>query len=140
LRKRDTIRSSTPSSWRRAGAIGGVIDKRDKASAREKNPDLFQKLEGLETASVFFDSVSDGFMMSGLAYLPDQAQAGELYSYLADRKSQVLSKEGANVFLGSFLVMSNIIRDENFVRWNLHLTEKAFTDLWNTKMILKPGQ
>ena len=87
--------------------------------------------------SLFFEPVQDGFLTSILACLPEQKQSKEFYDFLIQLKQHVLNVEGANVFLCSFLFMSDIKLDRNFVRWDVHLTLSTLTELWNTNFILK---
>lgn len=105
---------------------------------RQNYPDIFKKISAIQYISLFFEQTYDGFLASALAYLPEQGHPIELYNYLNKNKQSFLNVEGANVFLCSFLVMSDIILDGNYVRWNSHLTVDALTKLWNTKVIVKP--
>ncbi len=97
--------------------------------------EVLNKIRTLEYVSLFFEPVQDGFLTSILAYLPEQQHSKELYDFLIQLKEHFLNVEGANVFLCSFLLMSDIELDRNFVRWDVHLTLSTLTQLWDTKFI-----
>jgi hypothetical protein len=116
-----------------------VLQTKDAASFRENNSDLCRRLSEVECASLFFEPAPDGFLASGLAWLKEKTVAKGLHAYLSSWKGNLLKSEGANVFLCSFLISSEVMQDEHYVRWNLHLTEKSLKNLWNTKVVLKPA-
>ena len=62
----------------------------------------------------------------------------EVYDFLKARKSSLLTKEGANVFAASFLILSHLQNSGSYVQGSFQLTNKAMEELWNTKMIVKP--
>jgi hypothetical protein len=99
--------------------------------------EIMNTIRSLEYLSLFFEPAQDGFLTSILAYLPEQKRSKELYDFLGQLKQNVLNVEGANVFLCSFLLMSDIELDGNFVRWDVHLTMSTLAELWNTKFIQK---
>jgi len=96
------------------------------------------QMQAIEYLSVFFEMAEDGFLVNALACLPGAPQAKRLGAYLAGRRDALLKTEGSNVLFCSFLVMSQVAADDRYVRGSLHLTGKAFGDLWNTKVIVKP--
>jgi len=116
-----------------------VLQTKDAASFRERNSELCRRLSEIECASLFFETAPDGFLASGLAWLTEKSGAKGLHTYLSGWRSNLLKSEGTNVFLCSFLLSSEVMQDESYVRWNLHLTEKALKNLWNTRVILKPA-
>lgn len=87
--------------------------------------------------SLFFEPTDDGFLTSILAYLSEEKHSKELYDFLTELKQSVLNVDGANVFLCSFLLMSDIELDRNFVRWDVHLTLNTLAELWSTKFVQK---
>ena len=95
-------------------------------------------MKPIEYLSVFFELAEDGFLVNALACLPDAAQAKRLGAYLVKRRNALLTTDGANVLFCSFLVMSRVAADDHYVKGALHLTGKAFGELWNTKVIVKP--
>ena len=111
------------------------VDELKKGAPGEM--EVLDKIRTLEYVSLFFDPVQDGFLTSILAYLPEQRHSKELYDFLIELKQQILNVEGANVFLCSFLLMSDIELDRNFVRWDVHLTLSTLAELWDTKFIQK---
>lgn len=115
-----------------------VFTKSDELTREwpEEN-EVINTIRSLEYLSLFFEPAEDGFLTSILAYLPEQKRSKELYDFLGQLKQNFLNVEGANVFLCSFLLMSDIELDGNFVRWDVHLTMSTLAELWNTKFIQK---
>ena len=118
----------------RPNAVMKVDDLKNKSPGEIE---VLNRFRTLEYVSLFFEPVQDGFLTSILACLPEQKQSKEFYDFLIQLKQHVLNVEGANVFLCSFLLMSDIKLDRNFVRWDVHLTLSTLTELWNTNFILK---
>jgi len=115
-----------------------ILNVKDLRQWRRDNRRFHKALEPIEYLSVFFEMAEDGFLVNALACLPGAAEAKSLGTYLAERRDALLKKEGANVLFCSFLVMSRVACDERYVKGTLHLTVKAFLELWNTKVIVKP--
>jgi len=116
-----------------------VLKTKDASSFREKNSELCRRLSEIECAALFFEPAPDGFLASGLAWLREKSGANGLHAYLSDWRSNLLKNEGANVFLCSFLIASEVMEDGRYVRWDLHLTEKSLKNLCDTRVILKPA-
>jgi len=114
-----------------------VLEVQEFKAQSEEYSELFSKISSIECASLFFDSTHDGLLVSALGYVPEQGRSAELYSFLNEIKRNFLDVEGSNVFLCSFLIMSNTLLDGMYVRWNTHLTESALFELWETKVVRK---
>ena len=99
--------------------------------------EVLNRIRTLEYVSLFFEPTDDGFLTSILAYLSEEKHSKELYDFLTELKQSVLNVDGANVFLCSFLLMSDIELDRNFVRWDVHLTLNTLAELWSTKFVQK---
>lgn len=105
--------------------------------AELKGLPVLDALRQVEAASVFFELAGDGLLVQSVGFAGDEEKATELQKTLSDRKKMLLTTEGANVFLASFLVLSNITADGPFVRGSFRITATALEELWNTKFVLK---
>ena len=114
-----------------------VLNMAEIKKMKQQHPDIFERISTIEYTSLFFEPTHDGVLASLLAYLPEKQKSNELYYYLRETKQNLLTVEGANVFLCSFLMLSDVVLDGNYVRWNSHLTVDALTKLWITKVLLK---
>lgn len=114
-----------------------LLESDEVAAQRRRNPDLFAKMSILQCASFFSEPVPDGLLITALGCVTDRQRAQELYSFLTNTKTNALDVNGANVFLGSFLVLSDITMDGEFVRWDLQLTLRALEKLWKTEFVRK---
>jgi len=114
-----------------------LLEANEIAAERQQNPEIFTKLSTLQCASLFSQSAADGLLVTALGCTSDQQHAQELHSFLTSTKRDSLEVSGANVFLGSFLVLSDIALDGEFVQWDLHLTVQGLEKLWETKFIKK---
>ena len=120
-----------------AGRPEVVLETNEVAAERRRNPELFARMSAVQSASLFSEAAPDGLLITALGCAADRQRAQDLYSFLTNSKRNALDVDGANVFLGSFLVMSDIAVEEDFVRWDLQLTERALERLWETRFVRK---
>ncbi len=109
-------------------------------SFKEAQPAFAQRLSGQDFISVSFEQASDGATARALTFFSDTAKAKNFHEYLENWRKSILKKEGANIFFCSFLISSETSVEGTFVRWNLHLTRKALSDLMKTKVVLVPSE
>ncbi len=95
-------------------------------------------MQKLECVSLAFSGANDGLLTNALGYAPDADEAKLVYDYLKARKSDLLSKEGSNVFAASFLILSELNSSGPYVQGSFRLTAKSLEELWKTKVIVKP--
>ncbi|MBN2316732.1 MAG: hypothetical protein JXM79_22585 [Sedimentisphaerales bacterium] len=114
-----------------------ILETDEIASERQRYPELFSQVSQLECASFFSEPAADGLLVTALGCVKDPQSASDLYAFLTDSKRNTLDVDGANVFLGSFLVLSDVTLDGQFVRWDVRLTEQALKKLWETKFVRK---
>lgn len=117
-----------------------VLGMQEIKGQRKNYPQFFKKVSALQCTSFFFESTYDGFLGRGLAYLPEKGRSKEFYSFLNEKKRRFLDVEGSNVFLSSFLMMSDIRLDDPYVRWDIQVTARGLFELWETKLIRKPAK
>jgi hypothetical protein len=110
-----------------------IFEMKDIKPFESQNKELFSKLATIECGSAFVQETSDGYLASCLVYTNELEEAKILHEYLSELKRTFLDVHGANVFLCSFLVMSDILKEGRYVRWDVRLTERAMIELWETK-------
>jgi hypothetical protein len=98
-----------------------------------------RNLSAVQSMSLSFTGDRDGLLVNAKGYLNDSQAAKDLQTYLDKRKSDLLAREGANVFMCSFLIMSDVGSEGPFVNGTLRLTMQSLQELWQTKLILHPG-
>jgi len=116
-----------------------IFDVRAVADALRVRPVLNAALRPTECVSLFAEGAPDGIVARAMATLPHGADARRLATYLRRRKDALLHREGANVFVSSFLLLSDVAQRGRHVRGSLHLTIEGLEKLWNTKLVLKDG-
>jgi len=115
-----------------------ILDLKDLAEWRAQNKELHRSLGKLTCLSAAFEMADDGLLINALGYVAAPGEAQQLHKYLSDRRSSLLSKEGSNVFASSALILSELSTTGPYVQGSLRLTERAWSDLWNTRVIVKP--
>ena len=115
-----------------------ILDLKDLADWRAQNKDLHRSLGKLDCLSAAFEMADDGLLINALGYVVAAGQAKDLHKYLSDRRAALLHKEGSNVFASSLLILSELSTAGPYVQGSLRLTERAWSDLWNTRVIIKP--
>jgi formylglycine-generating enzyme required for sulfatase activity len=114
-----------------------LLDMQEVKAQWTASPAVRDLFSSIEYVSLFSESADDGLLLSAVAYVSDENHSKRLHTILNAVKQQFLDVEGANVFLSSFLTMSDTTLDGNYVRWNTHFTERTLVDLWNTKFVRK---
>ncbi|MEJ2703804.1 MAG: formylglycine-generating enzyme family protein, partial [Sedimentisphaerales bacterium] len=114
-----------------------LLDMQEVKAQWTASPAVFDLFSSIECISLFSESADDGFLLSAVAYVSDENHSKQLHTVLNAMKRQFLDVEGANVFLNSFLTMSDTAFDGNYVRWNTRFTQRTLVDLWNTKFVRK---
>ena len=117
-----------------------ILELEDLGTFWQEYPNLHEALKPIQCSSFFFETKHDGILANALAYMPDTRAATKLLSYLTARKQALLNQEGGNVFLCSFLVLSELQKDGRFAKGSLRLTEGALMELWATQFVIKPEQ
>jgi hypothetical protein len=112
-----------------------ILEMEDVRPFAARNKELFATLAPIECGSAFIQQTSNGYLACCLAYTNELEAAKVLHNYLAEMKRTFLDVHGANVFLCSFLLMSDILREGQYVRWDMRLTETALIELWETKFL-----
>jgi hypothetical protein len=96
----------------------------------------YQKLKSIQYASFVIEPSEDGLRFSALAYCKESQEARELYTYLDNNRRNLLYRDGSNVFLCSFLIISDVTTEGSFVHWETPITTSALTKLLATKVII----
>lgn len=137
--------------------LKGVLDRTDGGSAawiaatrqsvhqwqapdewRGQYPELSAEFAKLDSLSLALDYDDDGVRANVLGYSAGSHGAESVHAYLSERREALLRTEGANVFVCSLLVLSELAHDGHYCRGTLHLTRQAAQQLWETKVIVKP--
>jgi len=115
-----------------------ILDLKDLADWRAQNQQLHRSLGKLTCLSAAFEMADDGLLINALGSVAAPGEAKELHKYLSDRRSSLLKKEGSNVFASSALILSELSTTGPYVQGSLRLTERAWNELWSTRVIVKP--
>jgi hypothetical protein len=116
-----------------------LLEQKELAGWAADNGDLFGALKKIECLSLSFDASEDGLSIKGLGYASAPGEAKKFHQYLSDRRKNLLHEEGSNVLFTSLLILSEIKTSGPFVEGSFRLTGQAFKELWETKVIVRPG-
>jgi hypothetical protein len=101
--------------------------------------DLFKALKKIDCVSVTFDVSDDGLTIKSLGYAGAPGEAKNVYAFLSERKKNLLYNEGSNVLFTTLLILSQIKMNDTFIECNFRLTGDALKQLWDTRVIVRPG-
>jgi hypothetical protein len=116
-----------------------ILEHEELADWRKGNGDFYRALKKLDCVSLSFDVADDGLLITGLGHVTGDGGAKKLYQYLSDRKKNLLHQEGSNVLFTTLLILCEIRMSGPHIEGSFRLTGQAFKELWETKVIVRPG-
>ncbi len=114
-----------------------ILAQSESAEWEWTNAPVFQKLREVEALSLAITTSGDGLRAEVLGYVSESDEAKSVHRYLRDERRRLLHLEGANVFIASFLVLSEMDQRGNYVWGSCRLTWEGLQDLWSTKFVVQ---
>jgi hypothetical protein len=116
-----------------------ILDQPEFALWGLDNAKLLHALKQIDSLSISFDLGHDGLVIKALGYVTEPGGAKSLHQYLTDQKRNLLHTEGSNVVFTALLIFSELDTSGPYVEGSFRLTGRAFKELWDTKVIVRPS-